>query len=117
MYNVGPPRFGFRLGISPSSWDMPTLTARKCNSTKSLIKPWTASGLIKGPDRERTAANENSGDLNPVLGLFSEHRRGLDVSGCPEVVGMKKSNKNCPPEDRWKYTGSILEGKTEMPVF
>ena len=38
------------------------------------------------------------------------------MSGCPEVVGMKKSNKNC----HQRTVGSILalsEGKTEMPVY
>jgi len=41
----------------------------------------------------------------------------LDISGSSEVVGMKKSNKNC----HQRTVGSILalsrEDKTEMPVY
>ena len=28
---------------------------------------------------------------------------------------MKKSNKNCHQKNRWEYTGSTREGKTEIP--
>ena len=36
------------------------------------------------------------------------------MSGCPEVLGMKKPNKNCHQRNRWAYTGSIWEGKMEI---
>ena len=61
------------------------------------------------------AVSEKSLKMSRFSVLFSEHGRGLDISGCPEVVGMKKSSKNCHQRNRWEYTGPIREGKTEIP--
>jgi hypothetical protein len=63
------------------------------------------------------AVSEKSLKMSRFSAFVFEHGRGLDISGCPEVVGMKKkSNKNCQWRSRWRYIGAIREGKTEIPV-
>jgi len=50
------------------------------------------------------------------LSAWPVHLQGAELrQGMPEVVGIKSPTK-LPPEDRWKYTGSV-RGKTEMPVY
>jgi len=41
----------------------------------------------------------------------------MAISACPEEVGTKESNKNHHQRSRWEYTGSIREGKMEIPVY
>jgi hypothetical protein len=42
-------------------------------------------------------------------------REELAMSGCPEMVGIKKSNKNSHQRNRWVYSGAIREGKNGNP--
>ena len=49
--------------------------------------------------------------------LFGVKERDLAVFIVVPILLSVVSFKKLPPEGRWKYTGSVREGKTEMPVY
>jgi len=72
-------------------------------------------GRTKGSGKETCYTSRENGPIPNFR--FPGKRVGTAVGGCPEVVGMKKSDKNCQQRNRWEYTGPIREARMASKLW
>ena len=98
---------------------LPTRSAPDCGAASAYGIGTTQAGehfgRTKGSGKETCYTSRENGPIPNFR--FPGKRVGTAVGGCPEVVGMKKSDKNCQQRNRWEYTGPIREARMASKLW